>query len=148
MESPETPMATATTTEAQNTVKLADAGPSCKKLSIEIPAEVVSEKLRDSLDTLSVEAELPGFRKGRVPRWLVEKRFGPALKKEAKTELVATAFNKAVEDLKLKVIGQPVGGTWRRRRSRTGSRSRSSSKSRFCRSSSCRGSRGSRSRSP
>jgi trigger factor len=98
------------TAERPNAVKLADAGPSCKKLSIEIPAEVVAEKIKDSLETLSVEAELPGFRKGRVPRWLVEKRFGPALKKEAKTELVASAFNKAVEDLKLKVVGQPGGG--------------------------------------
>jgi trigger factor len=102
-------MATATQ-DRQNTVTLADAGPSCKKLSIEIPAETVSEKLRDSLDTLAVEAELPGFRKGRVPRWLVEKRFGPALKKEAKSELVTSAFSKAVEDLKLKVISQPGGG--------------------------------------
>ena len=102
-------MATATQ-DRQNNVKLADAGPSCKKLSIEIPAETVSEKLRDSLDTLAVEAELPGFRKGRVPRWLVEKRFGPALKKEAKSELVTSAFSKAVEDLKLKVISQPGGG--------------------------------------
>ncbi len=101
---------TAAPTELPNTVKLEDAGPSCKKLSIEIPAEVVNEKIKDSLETLSVEAELPGFRKGRVPRWLVEKRFGPALKKEAKTELVASAFNKAVEDLKLKVVGQPGGG--------------------------------------
>src|SRR4051794_13293927 len=103
-------MADTMTQERPNTVKLADAGPSCKKLSIEIPADVVSEKLRDSLETLSGEAELPGFRRGRVPRWLVEKRFGPALRKEAKTELVATAFNKAVEDLKLKVVGQPGGG--------------------------------------
>jgi trigger factor len=101
---------TAAPTEQPNTVKLEDAGPSCKKLSIEIPADVVNEKIKDSLETLSVEAELPGFRKGRVPRWLVEKRFGPALKKEAKTELVASAFNKAVEDLKLKVVGQPGGG--------------------------------------
>jgi len=101
---------TPTTTERPNVVKLEDAGPSCKKLSIEIPAEVVSEKINDSLETLAVEAQLPGFRRGHVPRWLVEKRFGPTLRKEAKTELVASAFNKAVEDLKLKIVGQPGGG--------------------------------------
>jgi trigger factor len=103
-------MAPAAPTEHPNTVKIEDAGPSCKKVSIEIPADVVSEKIKDSLETLAVEAELPGFRKGRVPRWLVEKRFGPALKKEAKTELVASAFNKAVEEHKLKIVGQPGGG--------------------------------------
>lgn len=106
-------MASATATPTQdrpNTVSIADAGPSAKKLSIEIPADTVSERLKTSMDTLSVEAQLPGFRKGRVPRWLIEKQFGPAVKKEAKTELVASAFNKAVEDLKLKVIGNPGGG--------------------------------------
>jgi len=103
-------MAETVTQERPNVVKLADAGPSCKKLSIEIPAETVAEKLRESMETLSVEAQLPGFRKGRVPKWLVEKRFGPAMKKEAKSELVAAAFSKAVEEHKLKVIGQPGGG--------------------------------------
>jgi trigger factor len=104
-------MATTTATaERPNTVKIEDAGPSCKKLLIEIPADVVSDKIKDSLETISVEAQLPGFRRGRVPRWLVEKRFGPTLKKEAKTELIASAFNKAVEDHKLKVVGQPGGG--------------------------------------
>jgi len=102
-------MATATQ-DRQNVVKLADAGPSCKKLSIEIPAETVSEKLKESLDTLAVEAELPGFRKGRVPRWLIEKRFMPALRKEAKSELVTSAVGRAIEDLKLKLVGNPGGG--------------------------------------
>ncbi|HYE60539.1 MAG TPA: trigger factor [Phycisphaerales bacterium] len=102
-------MATATQ-ERQNVVKLADAGPSCKKLSIEIPAETVSEKLKESLDTLAVEAELPGFRKGRVPRWLIEKRFLPTLRKEAKSELVTSAVGRAIDDLKLKLVGNPGGG--------------------------------------
>ncbi len=104
-------MATATETQDRpNTVSVSDAGPSCKKLTIQIPAETVSEKLRGSLDTLSTEAQLPGFRKGRVPRWLIEKQFGPAVKQEAKSELVSAAFTKAVDEHKLKVIGQPGGG--------------------------------------
>jgi len=103
-------MADSVVQERPNVVTVSDAGPSRKRVSIEIPADVVSEKLRDSIDTLSTEAELPGFRRGRVPRWLVEKRFGATLRKEAKNELVASAFNKAVEDHKLKVVGEPGGG--------------------------------------
>ncbi len=100
-------MSTATS-EQTNKVTISDAGPSAKRVSIEIPAEVVTRKLRDSLDTIAVEAALPGFRKGRVPRWLVEKKFGPALRKEAKTELVTQAVNAAVEENKLKVVSEPT----------------------------------------
>lgn len=97
------------TQEAKShSVKVSDAGPSRKKLSIEVPAEVVTTKLKDSFDGLASEAELPGFRKGRVPRALVEKRFGAAVRKEAKVQLVSQAFRDAVSDLKLRVVGDPM----------------------------------------
>lgn len=88
-------------------VRIEDAGPSRKKLHFEIPADVVAEKLTTSLDMLAVEAQMPGFRKGRAPRRLVEKRFGQAVRGEAKSQLVAGAFQQAVEEHKLKVIGEP-----------------------------------------
>lgn len=91
--------------ESPNRVEISDAGPSRKKLKIEIPAQTVAEHLGTSLDTALVEAELPGFRKGRVPRRLVEKKFGTAIRREAKNALVAEAFNKAIEDHKLRVVG-------------------------------------------
>lgn len=99
---------TATATSRPNTVSISDAGPSRKRLAIEVPAETVTEKLRESLDTLLVEAQLPGFRKGRAPRALVEKRFGPSLRDEAKRQLVAEAYRQAVEEHKLRVVGEPV----------------------------------------
>jgi trigger factor len=94
--------------ELSNTVKVQDAGPSRKKLHIEIPAETVSAKLRSSMDTLADTAELPGFRRGRVPRWLVEKRFGSAVRQDCKNQLVNEALTKAIEDHKLKVVGDPA----------------------------------------
>jgi trigger factor len=103
-----------TATAESNRVSISDAGPSRKKISIQIPAETVSAKLRESLDTLSVEAQIPGFRKGRAPRNLVEKRFGPTLRDEAKKQLVAEAYTKAVEDHKLKVVGEPIAEQFER----------------------------------
>ncbi len=91
----------------QSNVRIEDAGPSRKKLYFEIPADTVSEKLTGSLDMLAVEAQLPGFRKGRAPRRLVEKRFGQTVRSEAKSQLVAGAFQQAVEEHHLKVIGEP-----------------------------------------
>lgn len=89
-------------------VEIEDAGPSRKKLKIEIPAETVSEHVGSSVDTFLVEAAVPGFRKGRAPRRLVEKRFGTAIRRETKNQLVAQAYSKAVEDNGLKVLGEPI----------------------------------------
>lgn len=98
-------MSDSATIEVPNKVSVADAGPSRKKISIEIPAETVTQKLKGSVDLVLSEASLPGFRRGKAPRWLVEKQFGGALRKEAKTELVSAAISKAVTDLNLQVLG-------------------------------------------
>lgn len=86
-----------------------DSGPSRKRLSIEVAAETVDQRLRDSVDTLLEEAELPGFRRGRVPRSLLEKRFGSSIRSEARKQIVAEAYQQAVERSGLKVIGDPFG---------------------------------------
>ncbi len=101
-------MASTDTAERPNNVKVTDVGPSRKKLSIEIPPETVTEHLGSSIETLTAETELPGFRKGRAPRRLVEKRFGSTLRREARNQLVAQAYSKAVEENKLRVIGDPI----------------------------------------
>ncbi len=97
-----------TTAEKPNVVRISDAGPSRKKIFIEIPAETVSAKVGDSMAALATQAALPGFRPGHVPKGLVEKKFGTAVRGETKEQLVAQAYSKAVEDHKLKVVGQPT----------------------------------------
>lgn len=103
-------MSTSATAVRQNKVTVSDAGPSAKKVSIEIPASVVSEKIKSALETVSVQAAVPGFRKGKVPAWLVEKRFGPSLRKEAKQDLASSALQDAIKEHKLSVLGTPGGG--------------------------------------
>jgi trigger factor len=98
---------TATANAATHQITVTDAGPSRKKLKITIPAAEVDAKLKDSLDTLAVEAALPGFRKGKAPRNLVEKRFGPMVRNETKSQLVASAYQAAIEEKKLKVVSSP-----------------------------------------
>lgn len=89
--------------------KVTDSGPSRKRLDIEVAAETVDQRLRDSVDTLLEEAELPGFRRGRVPKSLLEKRFGSNIRSEARNQIVAEAYQQAVEKSGLKVIGDPFG---------------------------------------
>lgn len=97
---------------SSNKVTIEDAGPCRKKIVIEIPADVVTAKLTESLDTMMHEAPIPGFRKGRAPRRLVEKRFGGALRDETKRQLMSSAYAEAVEQNSLKVLGEPSSETF------------------------------------
>ena len=90
-----------------NEVKIEDAGPSRKKISITIPAETISDKLDAEIDALTANVRLPGFRPGRAPRRLVERKFGDALRGEARTSLISEAYQGAIEENKLQVLGEP-----------------------------------------
>ena len=101
-------MSAATATEpTANKVKVEDAGPARKKLTITIPAEIIDEKLQESMSTLSTETALPGFRKGKVPQKLLERRFGTSVRTETKNQLVANAYAAAIEENQLKPVGEP-----------------------------------------
>ena len=89
------------------TVTVTDAGPSLKKLAITIPAAMVSEKISASLTTIQRSSALPGFRPGRAPLRLIEKKYGKGVKDEVKDQLIAEAYQHAIETEQLKVISDP-----------------------------------------
>ena len=95
------------TTEVDVDVTIEDVGPARKRLTITIPPETISEKLEDSVDTLAASTALPGFRKGKAPRKLLERRFGAAVRKETKNQLLADAYAKAIEDKSIQAVGDP-----------------------------------------
>jgi len=88
-------------------VKVDDVAACKKKLSITIPREEIQAKLNERFTELEREAQVPGFRPGRAPRRLVEKRFHEAVSDEVRVKLVAESFEKAVKDQNLEVIGEP-----------------------------------------
>ncbi|MGP1345123.1 MAG: trigger factor [Phycisphaerales bacterium] len=95
---------------AQREIKVEDAGPCRKKISVTVPADLVAEHLGTATQTVLAQAELPGFRRGRAPRQLIEKRFGEHIRGEAKNQLIASAYSEAVESHKLAVLGDPEPG--------------------------------------
>ena len=87
-----------------------EVGPSRKKITITIPGDAVAEQIESALESIMVDAQLPGFRAGKAPRAVVEKRFGAAIRDEAKQQLVSAAYQQAVKDNELAVLGEPIGG--------------------------------------
>jgi trigger factor len=99
--------ATATKETSPNDVKIEDIGPAKKRLTITIPPESISEKINDSMDTLAAQTALPGFRKGRAPKALLQRRFGSAVREETRNQIIADAYSQAIESNELKPVGDP-----------------------------------------
>lgn len=93
--------------ENKNNVTIEDAGPCKKKVSIEIPEEKVKAVTDEQYSTLRQQAEIPGFRKGRAPRRLLEKRFGKEATEQIKLRLLAEASDEAIKDNELDVLREP-----------------------------------------
>jgi len=94
-------------TALKNIVTIEEAGPCKKKVSIEIPEEKIKSATDEQYNELRKEALVPGFRKGRAPRRLLEKRFGKETKEQIKLKLLIDASDSAVKDNELQVIGEP-----------------------------------------
>lgn len=101
---------TETATDRICTSTVEDAGVCRKKVSITIPAGRVRGKISDAFDTVTTQATLPGFRPGKAPRRLVEKRFGKMARDDARQQLASEAIREAIDEHGLKVLGDPEGG--------------------------------------
>jgi trigger factor len=77
------------------------------EVQVTIPAANETEKSSEMLDELKKEAEVPGFRPGRAPRKLIEKKFGKIVKGEVEAKLVSAAFQKLIKDEDLHPLGMP-----------------------------------------
>ena len=95
------------TPEPKDIVTIEEAGPCKKKVTIEIVQEKIKKAIDKQYEEMGKEALVPGFRKGRAPRRLLEKRFGKETTEQIKLALLADASKSAIEDNKLQTIGEP-----------------------------------------
>lgn len=77
-------------------------------LTINVSAEKFEEALDQAFKKVVKDVTLPGFRKGRVPRHIFEKRFGvESLYQDAIDIILPDAYTKAVEDTGIFPVDQP-----------------------------------------
>jgi len=88
-------------------VKVEPLAPCKKRLSITLSREEIKAKMNERYAELEREAQVPGFRPGRAPRRLVEKRFREAVEEETRIKLISESLEKALEEQKLDVLGEP-----------------------------------------
>ncbi|HBK53314.1 trigger factor [Syntrophomonas wolfei] len=77
-------------------------------IEIEVSAEQVEEGLQYAYRKVVKQVAIPGFRKGKAPRELLELQFGKeVLFQDALEYIVPEAYEKALEELNIKPIAQP-----------------------------------------
>src|SRR5258706_14938852 len=88
-------------------VRIEEVSPVEKKMFVEIPWETVSEKLGNAYRELGKGVALKGFRKGKVPRPVLEQVYGQRINAEVAYQLVRESFFRASEEHKLAAVAQP-----------------------------------------
>ncbi|MCX7827028.1 MAG: trigger factor family protein [Verrucomicrobiae bacterium] len=82
-------------------------GPCKRSLKIEVPSTTVDEEFERVTAEYVRLAHLPGFRPGRAPRPVVEKRFAKEIEEEARRRLIGRVFREAVKQQSLRPVGMP-----------------------------------------
>ena len=78
------------------------------KLTIEVPAENVEKALQAAYLKERGKISLPGFRKGKVPRQMIEKMYGPEVfYDEAANHMISEAYGNAYDECELEIVSQP-----------------------------------------
>ncbi len=95
------------TFEEDPTFEVDHKGECLYEVKVTIPVSNEQKQMGDLFEELQGEAEVPGFRKGRAPRKLIEKKFGKVVRGDATEKLVGAAFRKLVKDEDLRPISMP-----------------------------------------
>lgn len=89
-------------------VAVEDIGTLRKRLVIKVPRDSIQSEQDSQYKELIADAVVPGFRRGRAPRRLVEKRFGREVSEQVQTKLVSNAYLAAIDREDIKVLGDPL----------------------------------------
>jgi trigger factor len=82
--------------------------PDCtRELVIDVPADEVAAAFRKVAANYRKYAKIPGFRAGKVPESIIRRRFAAEIRKEVIDSLLPERFNKAVNELNIRPVGQP-----------------------------------------
>ncbi|MBT6339495.1 MAG: trigger factor [Desulfobacula sp.] len=78
-----------------------------KMLSFEIPKEDVTKELNKAYNDLKKKADVKGFRKGKIPRKVLENRFSKDVHADVAPRLIQEAFIEAIKEHDLNIVGGP-----------------------------------------
>ena len=79
-----------------------------KRLRIEIPADTIEQEIRDSLEKLRRKTTIPGFRTGKAPIDLIEKKFGKEVESDVLERIIPQGYVDALREAHITPVANPV----------------------------------------
>ncbi len=78
------------------------------KLTIEVPAEELEKAIQAAYNKQKGSISLPGFRKGKAPRNVIEKMYGKEVfYEEAANALISSSYEKAYDECEEEIVSSP-----------------------------------------
>jgi trigger factor len=78
-----------------------------RKIEIKVPLADMERYYEDGYKKARKEAQMPGFRRGKVPMHMIKKLYGAVVEMEAQQDAINEIFPKITEEDKIAVLGQP-----------------------------------------
>ena len=88
-------------------VNVDDVSKLTKRLKIVLAKEEVEKEIEDGFRKVKGEAKIKGFRRGKVPRHILERTYGQQVRAEVAEKLVQATYFDAVEKEKIDVVAHP-----------------------------------------
>ena len=92
--------------EAMN-IEIEDIDTCKKKIKFDIAFKDYQAQVQSSYLTLARKVKVPGFRPGKAPVSMLEKRFGPNVKKEVMTQLISERLAEVIEEKGFRSVSPP-----------------------------------------
>ncbi len=86
--------------------KVEEVSPVKRKVNVEVPAEEVNAAIDAAIAMFKKDLKLSGFRKGKVPSYIVESRFKEDIYKQAETDLLNVHFNEILGEIGVRPVSE------------------------------------------
>jgi len=87
--------------------EIEETSPTIRRLKINIPFTVIEEEITKAYNKLRATAKIPGFRAGKVPQAIIEKRFGSEVKHQVIEKIIPEFYTKALQDAQITPLTLP-----------------------------------------
>jgi len=78
-----------------------------RRMTVRVPAERIDEEVQSRLESMSKTVRLDGFRPGKVPLNVIEKKYGKQVRLEVVDEVVNSSMQEALSQESIRPVGRP-----------------------------------------
>lgn len=78
-----------------------------RRMTVQVPADAVEQKVQSRLQSLTHKARIDGFRPGKVPMKIIKRMYGAQVRQEVLGEVMEQSFQDALAEQQLRPAGGP-----------------------------------------